>query len=275
MSIIEQILKFSKSINSKKYSDYKIHKLLKKAVNPILKLYIKGNKQHQSLFERNENIERLIILRCFAWELWNLIINGELRNDIYGRRINVIEAALLRCEIATDENIVLLKNGQGLSVMSNLRLMLESFVVSKYLWEKGESEAKRFQDYMEFQKSDFEGSTLKLEAEYDESFFKAYGWISDKKFHSLSALVKGFTNGEYEDLFKISNNYIHATPYSLEKVWELNHQLQGYFPIDLPSLINLNERLLSDFLVFVTDCFIDTDKKESCKVVLEVIAKWI
>ncbi len=272
MSIINQVLKLFSSKDSEKYSDIQIHNLLKKAVKPTVKLYKNSN---QLRFLKDENIERLIILRCFAFELWDLIIHNELHNEIYGRRINVIETALLRCEIASDENITLFANGYGLSAMSNLRLMLESLAVSKYLWEKGEEEAKRFQDYMEFQKSDFEGTPVKMEDEYDETFFKIYGWISDKKFNSFSKLVKKLGNNEYDDLVKISNNYIHASPYSLEKVWKMNHKQKGYFPIDLLKLIRINERILVDFLLFVLDCFIESEEKDFYKIFIKIIVDWI
>lgn len=272
MSIINQILNLFSSKDSENYSDFQIHKLLQNAVKPTVKQY---KNSHKLQFLKDENVERLIILRCFAFELWDLIIHGELRNEIYGRRINVIETALLRCEIASDENITLFANGYGLSAMSNLRLMLESLALSKYLWEKGEEEAKRFQDYMEFQKSDFEGTPPKMEDEHDEAFFKIYGWISDKEFNSFSKLVRKMGNADYDELLKISNNYIHATPYSLEKVWEMNHKQKGYFPIDLSHMIRLNERILVDFLLFVLDCFIDSEEKEIYKLFIKIIVDWM
>lgn len=271
MQIIEQVLKLYMTTDSEKYSDLEIHKLLLKTVSPAVKQYKKSNKQHQSLFQKDENIDRLIVLRCFAFELWNSIIQGKLHNEIYGRRINVIETALLRCEIATDENITLFTNGYGLSAMSNLRLMLEAFSISKYLWEKGESEAKRFQDYREYQKLEFDGTKADIEDKHDESFFKPYGWISEPELRSLSHLVKELKNAKYDELFKISNNYVHATPYSLEKVWEFNHKRMGYFPIDLSELIRLNEFILTDFLCFVVDRFVESDEKDFYKLFLKII----
>ena len=275
MQIIEQVLKLFMTTDSEKYSDLEIHKLLLKTVSPTVKQYKKSNKQHQSLFQKDENIDRLIVLRCFAFELWNSIIQGKLHNEIYGRRINVIETALLRCEIATDENIALFTNGYGLSAMSNLRLMLEAFSISKYLWEKGESEAKRFQDYRGYQKSEFDGTKADIEDKHDESFFKPYGWISEPELRSLSHLVKELKNAKYNELFKISNNYVHATPYSLEKVWELNHKRMGYFPIDLSELIRLNEFILTDFLCFVVDSFVESDEKHFYKLFLKIIVDWM
>ncbi|MBQ3642489.1 MAG: hypothetical protein IJJ71_13355 [Treponema sp.] len=271
MQIIEQVLKLFMTTDSEKYSDLEIHKLLLKTVSPTVKQYKKSNKQHQSLFQKDENIDRLIVLRCFAFELWNSIIQGKLHNEIYGRRINVIETALLRCEIATDENIALFTNGYGLSAMSNLRLMLEAFSISKYLWKKGENEAKRFQDYREYQKSEFDGTKADIEDKHDESFYKPYGWISEPELRSLSHLVKELKNAKYDELFKISNNYVHATPYSLEKVWELNHKRMGYFPIDLSELIRLNEFILTDFLCFVVDRFVESDEKDFYKLFLKII----
>lgn len=275
MPIIEQVLKLFMTTDSEKYSDLEIHKLLLKTVSPTVKQYKKSNKQHQSLFQKDENIDRLIVLRCFSFELWNSIIHGNIHNEIYGRRINVIETALLRCEIATDENIALFTNGYGLSAMSNLRLMLEAFSISKYLWKKGENEAKRFQDYREYQKSEFDGTKADIEDKHDESFFKPYGWISEPELRSLSHLVKELKNAKYDELFKISNNYVHATPYSLEKVWELNHKRMGYFPIDLSELIRLNEFILTDFLFFVVDSFVESDEKHFYKLFLKIIVDWM
>lgn len=275
MPIIEQVLKLFMTTDSEKYTDLEIHKLLLKTVSPTVKQYKKSNKQHQYLFQKDENIDRLIVLRCFAFELWNSIIQGKLHNEIYGRRINVIETAFLRCEIATDENIALFTNGYGLSAMSNLRLMLEAFSISKYLWKKGESEAKRFQDYREYQKSEFDGTKADIEDKPDESFFKSYGWISEPELRSLSHLVKELKNAKYNELFKISNNYVHATPYSLEKVWELNHKRMGYFPIDLSELIRLNEFILTDFLCFVVDSFVESDEKHFYKLFLKIIVDWM
>lgn len=264
------------STDSEKYSDLEVHKLLLKAVAPTVKQYKKSNKQHQTLFQKNEDIDRLIILRCFAFELWDLIIHGKLHNEIYGRRANVIETALLRCEIATDENIALFTNGYGLAAMGNLRLMIESFSISKYLWNKGEDEAKRFQDYMEHQKSEFDGTESHMEEEREDSFFKKYGWISEPESRTLSALVKKLKNEKYDKLFNISNNYIHATPYSLEKVWEFNHKRKGYFPIELPELIRLNELILVDFLNFIVNCFVEENyKKDFFIIFLKVIVDWM
>lgn len=276
MSIINQVLKLFMSTDSEKYSDLEVHKLLLKAVAPTVQQYKKANKQHQTLFQKYEDIDRLIILRCFAFELWNLIIHGELHNEIYGRRANVIETALLRCEIATDENIALFKNGYGLAAMGNLRLMLESFSISRYLWDKGEDEAKRFQDYMEHQKSEFDGTKANMEEEREDSFFKTYGWISEPESRTLSALVKRLENKKYAELFNISNNYVHATPYSLEKVWEFNHKHQGYFPIELPELIRLNEFILADFLEFIVKHFIEREEEKLFyKIFLKIIVDWM
>ena len=262
--------------DSEKYSDSEIHKLLLKVVSPTVKQYKKSRKKWQSRSLKDENIDRLIILLCFAFELWDLIIHGNLHNEIYGRRINVIETALLRCEIATEENIALFSNGYGLSAMSNLRLMLEAFSISKYLWEKGENEAKRFQDYREHQKAEFDGTKANMEENHDEAFFKPYGWISDDKLRSLSHLVKNLKNENYNKLFQISNNYVHSTPYSLEKVWEFNHNRKGYFPIKLSELIRLNEFILTDFLIFVVDCFIKRDdEKGFYHLFLKIILDWM
>ncbi|MBR1714343.1 MAG: hypothetical protein IJ717_05295 [Treponema sp.] len=270
-TIIGQFLKLFSTKDSEKYSDEEISKLLQKAVSPTVKKYEKGTKQHQSLFTKKESIDRLIILRCYAFEVFESITKGNLHNEIYGRRINVIESALLRCEIATDENICLIKSGFGLSFLSNLRLMLESLAISRYLWEKGESEAIRFQDYMEYQISEIEKTKKQLEGKYDESFFKPYGWISDSKINSLSKLVKNLNNDEYNELFKISSNYVHSSPYSLQKVWEMNQRLNGYFPFSLEDSIRLNEFILTDFLVFIIDCFAEDDEKNSFKFFLKVI----
>lgn len=270
-TIIEQLVNLSFTKDFEKYSDKEISKLLQKAVSPTVKKYERGTKQHQSLFKKRESIDRLIVLRCYAFEVFESITKGNLHNEIYGRRINVIESALLRCEIATDENICLVKSGFGLSFLSNLRLMLESFAIAKYLWEKGESEAIRFQDYMEYQISEIEKTKRELEGKYDESFFKPYGWISDSKINSLSKLVKNLGKDEYSELFKISSNYVHASPYSLQKVWEMNQGRNGYFPFGLEDSIRLNEFILEDFLMFIIDCFAEGDQKDFFKFFLKVI----
>ncbi len=270
-TIIDQFIRLFCTKDSEKYSDEEISKLLQKAVSPTVKKYEKGTKQHQSLFKNKESIDRLIVLRCYAYELFESISNGNIHNEIYGRRIKVIESALLRCEVATDENICLVKSGFGLSFLSNLRLMLESFAIAKYLWEKGETEAIRFQDYMEYQISEIEKTKRDLEGKYDKSFFKPYGWISDSKINSLSKLVKKLNNDEYNELFKISSNYVHSSPYSLQKVWEMNQRLNGYFPFSLEDSIRLNEFILTDFLVFIIDCFAEDDKKDFFKLFLKVI----
>lgn len=148
--IIHSLLKFFLTTNTNDYSDEQARKAIFKATQPQVKQYKKGRENITYHFDKEKSLDRLIILRLFAFDLWNIILSKKPE----GRVAYVVNEALLRIEIATDENITLIGHGYGIGATNNLRQMLESLAIVKYLKDKGEKEAERFQDHAEYQSSE-------------------------------------------------------------------------------------------------------------------------
>lgn len=257
--IIPSLLKFFMITDSENYTNEQAAKAVYKVILPVVKNYKKGRKNINGHFNKEKSLDRLIILRMFAYELWQDI----LAKDPKGRVTYVIEEALLRAEIATDENIALIGSGYGVGAASNLRQMLESLAIVKYIWSKGESEAERFQDHAEYQSSDILQERIIIEKYKDEpSFCTPYGWISDKENNSLAKLIKLLNNEDYNGMYKLCCNLIHASSFSMELVMSLNHKRQGcdYFPLGFEETIRLNETILVDFLMFLIDTYFDNTR---------------
>lgn len=264
IGIIESLLKLFMFTDTNFYSDKQTRKILFKTTQNKVNYYKKGRKNIKSHFDKEKSLDRLIVLRSFADELWNLIISKKPM----GRVVYVIDEALLRVEIATDENIALIGHGYGVGAVGNLRQMLESLAIAKYIWTKGESEAERFQDHAEYQDK-------KIIEKYkdDPSFQKDQGWISDKKDNTLKKLIWLLKNNEYKNMYDYCCNLIHASSYSMEKVMQLNHERRGcdYFPLEFEETIRFNEKIIVDFLVFLIDCYMDKTVQRGYKILLKTI----
>ena len=250
IGIIESLLELFITTDTNQYSDNQVRKLLFKTTQNSVRKYKMGRKNINSHFNKEKSLDRLIILRLFADELWNLILRAKPK----GRVVYVVEEALLRVEISTDENITLIGHGYGIGAVGNLRQMLECLAITKYIWKKGESEAERFQDHAECKKGKV------IEKYKDEPcFMTSQGWISDKTNNTLKKLIKLLENRDYNDIYDFCCNLIHASSFSMEKVMQLNHERQGcdYFPLGLEKTIRYNEKIIVDFLLFLIDSYLD------------------
>lgn len=251
--IIESLLILFMTTDTNRYSDNKVRKILFKTTQNSVRKYKKGRKNINSHFNNEKSLDRLVVLRLFAFELWNVI----LRKEPKGRVVYVIEEALLRIEISTDENITLIRHGYGIGAIGNLRQMLESLAIAKYIWKKGESEAERFQDH-----ADCKNKKVIEKYKDDSSFGTRQGWISDKENNTLKKLIKLMENKEYNEIYDFCCNLIHASSFSMETVMQLNHKRRGcdYFPLGLEKTIRFNERIIVDFLLFLIDSYMDENR---------------
>lgn len=258
-SIINSLLKLFLTTDTNDFSDEQARRVIYKATQPQVKEYKKGRENINSHFNKEKSLDRLIILRLFAYDLWNIILS----KNPEGRVAYVVDEAILRVQIATDENITLIGHGYGIGATNNLRQMLESLAIVKYLKDKGEAEAERFQDHAEYQSSEILQEKKIIEKYKNEpSFHTPYGWISDKENNSYSKLIKLIGNEDYNGMYILCCNLIHASSFSMEIVKTLNHERQGceYFPLGLEDTIRFNEKIIVDFLVFIIDSYMDERK---------------
>lgn len=251
--IIESLLELFMTTDTNRYSDNKVRKILFKTTQNSVRKYKKGRKNINSYFNNEKSLDRLVVLRLFAFELWNII----LRKEPKGRVVYVVEEALLRIEISTDENITLIGHGYGIGAVGNLRQMLESLAIAKYIWKKGESEAERFQDH-----ADCKNEKVIEKYKDDSSFGTSQGWISDKENNTLKKLIKLMENKEYNEIYDFCCTLIHASSFSMETVMQLNHKRRGYdyFPLGLEKTIRFNEKIIVDFLLFLIDSYMDGNR---------------
>jgi hypothetical protein len=203
-----------------------------KSAKEIVKNYIKKYNfyMHEMRVKNeseNENdINKLCILTLFANDIWDLIDVKYKETPIIKNqyRINVIGKLYNRGIQAIHENICLFQNGYGLTTFLNWRMIYECYVLSKYIWASGEDEAKRFQDYAYAQSNKLNPQSVKnkvyLDGKYDMTFSKNYGWVTKTKdkqrtFNSIRSTID---ENNYFDYYLFTSNYVHASPYSLEKI---------------------------------------------------------
>lgn len=241
------------------------------SANSSLKPYIKYHSNIEKQSIQNPKIKKLILMRLFSDEIWNIIVRNDFSHKKeFERRINIIGNAYHRMLISTDENICLFEKKYGLSIVSSLRMMLECLAIAKYIWDVGEDGAIRFQDYAtkigaKLSKKN-PNEILKDKYTGDKTFLKPNGWILDKKFKNLHDLIKNLKNKDYNNLYKFSCEYVHASPYSIQKLVELNKELQespnAYFPLGFDNEINLNTLLIYDYTEFVINHFLPDSKEK-------------
>lgn len=272
MSIIDSFLYFLMQNPSENFSDEEKRTMLLNSADLNLEPYIKHHSNIEKESLQNTKIKKLILMRLFSDEIWNVIVKNDFSHKKeFGRRINVIGNTYHRMLVNTDENICLLEKKYGLSVISNLRMMLECLAVANYIWESGEEGAIRFQDYATKIGAKLSGENPKelLKGKYadDKIFSRPNGWILDKKIKNLYDLIKNLHNKDYNDLYKFSCEYVHASPYSVQKLFELNKDLKenpnAYFPLGFDNEINLNIHLIYDYTEFVINHFMpNTEEKK-------------
>ena len=177
-NIINSLLKFFLTTNTDDFSDEQAREAKYNAILHLVNDYKKGRENINTHFNEEKSLDRLIALRLFTYDLWELILSKKPE----GRVAYVIDEAVLRVQIATDENITLIGHGYGIGATNNLRQILESLAIVKYIWDKGEKEAERFQDHAKYQSAEILQEECILEKYKDDTaFYSSYGLISDKK----------------------------------------------------------------------------------------------
>ena len=282
MTIKESLLQMFMSTPSEGYTDDEVkQKLHSETIYNLLPYKIFHNKQLEKLNE-DTNIKKLIVLRIFSAELWEEICQSEYaHNKEFERRINVIGKAYTRMQICLDENICMLEKGYGITMISNQRLMLECLALSKYIWEKGEEEAIRFQDYADAQEMKIAGINPNkfFKNKYKKDFYLSNGWITDKKIKSIRQMVDSLEWTEYKKMYKFSSEFVHASPESIEIVSKLNRNLAtnylAYFPLGFEHQIELNVYLIQDFTKLIINCFVKPETRKLDLFLLNAIVKWM
>ena len=282
MTIKESLLQMFMSTNSDDFTDDEVKQQLhSETIYNLLPYKNFHNKQVEKLDE-DTNIKKLIVLRIFSAELWEEICQSEYAHDKeFERRINVIGKAYTRMQICLDENICLLEKGYGITMVSNQRLMLECLALSKYIWEKGEEEAIRFQDHADAQEMKIAGiNPNKLfKNKYKKDFYLPNGWISDKKIKSIRQMVDSLEWTEYKKMYKFSSEFVHASPESIEIVSKLNRNLAtnylAYFPLGFEHQIELNVYLIQDFTKLIINSFVKPETRKLDLFLLNAIVKWM
>lgn len=282
MPIIESFLNCCSQEFKRNLSDEEKKARIFNSAESDLKPYIKyySNIEDESL--QNPKIKKLILMRLFSDEIWNAIGKNEFSHKKeFERRINVIGKTYHRMLVNTDENICLFEKKYGLSVISNLRMILECLAIAHYIWEHGEDGAIRFQDYATKIGAKLSGQNpnklLKDKYKGDKTFSNPNGWIENKKIKTLYNLIKSLHNKDYDKLYKFSCEYVHASPYSIQKLFELNKELKenpdAYFPLGFENEIDLNICLIYDYTEFVINHFMpDSTEKEVYHLFAGIIA---
>ena len=282
-SFVNEIFKFFSGIMPGEINDTAITKELNQRFNSEIERYLD---YYDSFKEHINNkyfnhIKKLIIIRILARDIWDIIHDSydPIKYDHQKYRISAIGKILHRVLLTTDENINLFRNGMGISILSNCRMILESYSYAIYLDKIGEIEADRFQDYSIVQSNQINGKNNEnlFRDKYQDDFFKPYGWISDKKSRSLINLVNKLEDDKYIKYYRILSNFVHASPYSIEVSSSLanpeKNMEEHHFPLSFHDSLRINIKLLSDFIVLIINSFI-MDDKESYHFTLNAVLKW-
>ena len=283
MTIKEALLNLFSSTNFENYNDEELKELLKSVTFEKLTPYQEYHRNQISKFSDLVGIKKLILLRIFADELWKEVGESKYsQKKEFERRINVIGKAYHRMLICLDENICMVEKGYGITMLSNMRLMLECLALSKYIWKKGEDEAIRFQDFAHAQKLKMKGINPNkiFKDKYRRDFYKANGWISDAKIKTIGQMVNLLDwKDEYKKMYNHSSEFVHASPESIETVFELNHKLEqndyAYFPLGFEHQIELNVYLIQDFTKLIIENFVEKENVKLNLSLLNAIVTWI
>ena len=184
MTIKQTLLNLFMTTNSEDYSDDEIQQLLHSVMVENLTPYQNYHVNQVIKFSSSQAIKKLILLRIFSSELWEEICKSEFgHKKEFERRINVIGKAYSRMLVCLDENICMLEKGYGITMISNMRLMLECLALSNYIWNKGEDEAIRFQDFSDAQQMKIAGINPNkiFKDKYKKKFIKQTGGFLMKK----------------------------------------------------------------------------------------------
>jgi|GEM_PF-3765023 len=234
---------------------------------PSMDIY---KKYHSDLSDKNNedtNINSLLFLNMLLQDTQNYIAsNQEEIKKTHQFRLGAIGKIGIRLIEITDENLALLRNGYGTSVVSNLRLMLESYAIVKYLMDCEDIESDRFQDFGIVQECKITNTNPKQKLQkknYPDSFFNSkseYAWVSDNKIKNMKDFIERLNMQEQKGWYKYYCKYVHASPYSCGKIHQMNqgssNNEDAYFPITKENLVQQNKYYIVLFIELIADNFI-------------------
>lgn len=234
---------------------------------PLMDIY---KKYYLDLSKKNNadaNINSLLFMNLLLQDCAKYIADNQSEiKKTHQFRLGAICKISFRFIEITDENLALLRNGFGTSVISNLRLMLESYSISKYLMAADDLESDRFQDFGIVQECKIQNTDPKIklkEKKYTDDFYNAksdFAWISDKKVRTSVDLINRIEIEKIKDWYKFYCKYVHASPYSCGKILQMNQSSlkndNAYMPIEMNKLILQNKYYLVLIIELLADNFI-------------------
>ncbi|MBQ9207731.1 MAG: hypothetical protein IJ158_13605 [Treponema sp.] len=234
---------------------------------PSMDIY---KKYHQKLSKQNNddpNLNSLLFSNLFLMDLQNYIAHNQQEiMKTHQFRLGAIGKITLRQIEITDENLALLRNGYGTSVISNLRLMLESYAIAKYLMNTDDMESDKFQDFGIVQECKIHKTDPRIKLSkkgYSDDLFDSksdFAWVSDKKIKTPIDFINRLDMEEINDWYKFFCKYVHASPYSCGKVHQMNqssmNNKNAYMPISMENLIQQNKYYITLFIELLADSFI-------------------
>lgn len=234
---------------------------------PLMDIY---KKKYLDLSKKNNadaNINSLLFMNLLLQDCAEYIADNQSEiKKTHQFRLGAIGKISFRFIEITDENLALLRNGFGTSVISNLRLMLESYSISKYLMAADDLESDRFQDFGIVQECKIQNTDPKIklkEKKYTDDFYNAksdFAWISDKKVRTSVDLINRIEIEKIKDWYKFYCKYVHASPYSCGKILQMNQSSlkndNAYMPIEMNKLILQNKYYLVLIIELLADNFI-------------------
>ena len=234
---------------------------------PSMDIY---KKYHQKLSKQNNNepnLNSLLFMNLFLIDCQNYIAKKQSEiMKTHQFRLGAIGKIGLRLIEITDENLALLRNGFGTSVISNLRLMLESYAIAKYLMDCDDIESDKFQDFgivqeCKIQKTDPKKKLVKKN--YSDDFYTSkseFAWCSEKSLKTPVDFINRLNMEEINDWYRFFCKYVHASPYSIGKVHQMNQSSlakdNAYMPISMENLILQNKFYITLFIELAADNFI-------------------
>lgn len=255
------------------YEDSK--ELLIKKLNSFLMDFNKEELYLTKSQAKIKDFDEVILLRDFATDLWNNIIVHKLNEGKPSYQSQVLQKMLNRLLIQIKETLFLLSHNLGLSTISNVRLFMEGFAITSYILEKGEEEAERFIDYGYYQQALESKLDLdpKFIAKYGEKtkdnkfYYIPYGWCTEDKITG-EKLIKKIGVNEVLDFYRITCNYIHASPYSLIQV---SNSIDPFFPISKQYLTRIVRVILFYFIMLVLNFSMSDEEKHPYIVLLSML----
>ena len=260
-------------------------KILEKIIMnyPSMKIYKKAHDGYVKKNNEDANLNSLLYMNLLLADCQNYIVaNQSSFEKSHKFRSGAIGKISLRLIEITDENLALLRNGYATSVISNLRLMLESYAIAKYLMYSDDLESDRFQDFGIVQECKMYNTdpNLKLgNKNYPESFLEPksdFAWISDKSIKVPIDFINLLKDEEIIKWYRFYCKYVHASPYSCGKVHQMNQDTLTnnnlYMPLTSKDIIIQNKFYLMLFMELIADNFIaDETFKELFKSISKLV----